>query len=215
MGVYTQTDTNWVSRRGIFLVILIAFHLVFFWALKSGFAVKLMEQISKPIKAEIINEVLPEEPPPPPPEVTMELPPVQVPPILVDIQMPAPPPTAIQAARTTEAAPPAPPPPPQVTRSVVVTRASVTSKPDPADYYPQTSISMGEQGSVKIRLCIGSNGRVTESSVAEPSQFPRLDEAGARMARAFRFKPGTEDGKPRASDCFVLPIKFSLSDVQG
>ena len=40
------------------LILLIAFHLAFFWALKSGFAVKLVQQITQPIKAEIINEVL-------------------------------------------------------------------------------------------------------------------------------------------------------------
>src|SRR5690606_2186969 len=116
MGVYTQTNSNWLSRRGGFLFLLIAFHVAFIFALKSGFAVKLIEQITQPIKAEIINEVVPEEPPPPPPEVQMELPPVQVPPVLVDIQLPPPPPTAIQAPVTTEVQPPAPPPPPQVTR---------------------------------------------------------------------------------------------------
>jgi protein TonB len=218
MGVYTQTQGNWFSRRGVFLIALIGFHLVFFWALKSGLAVKLYEQITQPIKAEIINEVVEEPPPPPPPEVQMELPPVQVPPILVDIQMPPPPPTAIQAPVTTEVVPPQPsPPPPTVTRStpVVSTKAAVISKPDPADYYPPASISMGEQGAVRIRLCIGSNGRVTEAEVDEPSKFPRLDQAGVRMAKAFRFRPGTEDGKVKATDCFVLPIRFSLSDVQG
>jgi len=212
MGVYTHTSGNWFSRRGTFLVLLIAFHLAFFWALKSGFAVKLVKQITQPITAEIINEVEEEPPPPPPPEVQMELPPVQVPPVLVDIQLPPPPPTAIQAPVTTETVPPAPPPPPQVTRSVVVTKPSLTYRPDPQDYYPPTSKNLGEQGRVRIRLCIGANGRVTEASVAEASQYPRLDEAGVRMAKAYRFKPGTEDGKTKDKDCFIQPITFSLTE---
>jgi protein TonB len=213
MGVYTQTEGNWLTRRGAFLVLLIAFHLAFFWALKSGLAVKLIQHITEPIKAEIINEVIEEPPPPPPPEVQMELPPVQVPPVLVDIQMPPPPPTAIQAPITTEVVPPAPPPPPQVTRSVVVTKATPTFAPDPADFYPPASISLGEQGRVRIRMCIGANGRVAEAAVADPSQYPRLDEAGVRMARQYRFKPGTEDGKVKERDCFVLPIVFNLKDL--
>ncbi len=212
MGVYTQTEGNWLSRRGTFLILLVAFHLAFFWALKSGLAVKLIAKVTEPIKAEIINEVIEEPPPPPPPEVQMELPPVQVPPVLVDIQLPPPPPTAIQAPTTTEVVPPAPPPPPAATRSVVVTKAALTYRPDVADFYPSTSRNLGEEGRVRIRLCIGANGRVTTAEVAESSKFPRLDEAGLKMAKQYRFRAGTEDGKTRESDCFIQAITFSLKD---
>src|SRR5690606_11142183 len=211
MGVYTQTQGNWLSRRGAFLLLLIAFHLLFIWALKSGFAVKQVQQITQPIKAEIINEVLPEEPPPPPPEVQMELPPVQVPPVLVDIQLPPPPPTAIQAPVTTEVQPPAPPPPPQVTRSVVRTRASVASMPNVDDYYPPASRSLQEEGVVRVQVCWGTNGRVEAAQVqiAESSGHKRLDDAGLRVAQRIRMKPATVDGKPEA-DCATLPVRFSL-----
>lgn len=214
MGVYTDNNTNWFTRRGAFLALLIAFHLAIFWALKSGFAVKVMEKITEPIKAEIINEVIEEPPPPPPPEVQMELPPVQVPPILVDIQLPPPPPTAIQAPVTVEALPPAPPAPPTVTRSVVRTAPQRTYVPDTADFYPSASKSLGEEGSVALRICIGSTGRVTDATVRTPSKYPRLDAAGVEMAKRFRFRPGTTDGKPTESECFSQTIKFSLSDVQ-
>lgn len=209
MGVYTQTNGNWLSRRGAFLLLLIGFHLVFFLALKSGFAVQLIQQITQPIKAEIINEVLPEEPPPPPPEVQMELPPVQVPPVLVDIQLPPPPPTAIQAPVTTEALPPAPPPPPQVTRSVVRTRPALASMPPVDDYYPPTSRTLQEEGVVRVEVCYGTNGRVTDAKLAESSGFARLDEAGVRVAQRARMKPGAVDGKPEAG-CATLPIRFTL-----
>jgi periplasmic protein TonB len=213
MGVYTQTSGNWLSRRGTFLVLLIGFHVAFIFALKSGFAVKLIEKVFDPIPAEIITERKEEPPPPPPPEVTMELPPVQVPPILVDIALPPPPPTAIQAPVTTDVVPPAPPPP-QVTRSVVVTKASVTYRPDTIDYYPSASISAEEQGRVRVRLCVAGNGRVTSAEIAETSGFKRLDDAGVRMAKLYRFKPGTTDGKPNDNECFVQPIVFNLKDVQ-
>lgn len=213
MGVYTQTEGSWLSRRGTFLVLLVAFHLAFFWALKSGLAVKLIAKVTEPIKAEIINEVIEEPPPPPPPEVQMELPPVQVPPVLVDIQLPPPPPTAIQAPVTTEVVPPAPvPPPPQATRSVVVTKASVSYRPDVADYYPSQSRNLSEEGRVRVRICFGSNGRVTATDIAESSKYPRLDEAALKMAKLYRFKPATEDGKVKESDCAIQPIVFSLKE---
>jgi periplasmic protein TonB len=215
MGVYTHSDGNWLSRRGTFLVILIAFHVVLFWALKSGFAVKFIKSITEPIKAEIINEVKPEEPPPPPPEVKMEMPPVQVPPILVDIPNPPdPPPTVIIAEVTTQPVPPQPPAPPAPPRQVVSTKAQITFQPDLRDYYPSASINLKEEGNVRVRLCVAVNGRVTEATVAEESKFARLNDAAVKIAKQYRFKPATEDGKPVAQ-CFLLPVKFNVNDVQG
>ncbi|HMA10307.1 MAG TPA: hypothetical protein VKO83_00370, partial [Steroidobacteraceae bacterium] len=57
MGVYTHSSGNFLTRRGGFLVALILFHLVLFWALKSGLAVKILESITEPIKVDIVNEV--------------------------------------------------------------------------------------------------------------------------------------------------------------
>ncbi|MDQ2641322.1 MAG: energy transducer TonB [Pseudomonadota bacterium] len=71
---------------------------------------------------------------------------------------------------------------------------------------------MGEEGKVRVRLCIGANGRVTSAEVIESSKFPRLDEAGVKMAKQYRFKPGTEDGKVRDTDCFSQLVTFSLKE---
>lgn len=215
MGVYTQTDQgNWLSRRGIFVIMLVAFHLLLFWALKSGFAVKLVEAITQPIVADIINEERPTEPPPPPPEVQMEMPPVSVPPLVLDIQLPPPPtppftvtvdPPQPQTAPPVIARPPTQAGPP----GPVVTRAQLLSRPDMNDIYPSTSRNLGEEGRVRIRMCIGTNGRVTEASISETSGYSRLDDAALRSTRQYRFRPGTEDGKPVAQ-CFVQPVAFSL-----
>jgi periplasmic protein TonB len=208
MGVYTHSDGNWLTRRGTFLILLIAFHVLLFWALKSGFAVKFIESIAPPIVADIINEVKPDEPPPPPPQVKMEIPPVTVPPVVVDITLPVDAPTTALSNVTDRPTPPAPPPPP-VARAPVITKAAVTYKPDVFDYYPSTSRNLGEEGKVKIRICTDVKGKVTEATVPETSGFPRLDEAGVRIGKQFRFKPATEDGKPVAQ-CFVLPVSFNL-----
>jgi hypothetical protein len=66
MGVYTNQG-NWLSRRGMFLMLLVLFHIVLIWGLKSGFAMKMVAAVMQPIEAEIINDVEEDVAPPPPP----------------------------------------------------------------------------------------------------------------------------------------------------
>lgn len=209
MGVYTHSQGNWLTRRGTFLIILVLFHIVLLWLIKSGLAVQFVKSITAPIKAEIINEVKPQEPPPPPPDVKIEQPPVQVPPILVDIPLPPEPaPTAITVPTQTAPVPPAPPPP----RAVVRVGPRPTYTPDTRDFYPSVSINLKEEGVVKVRVCVGANGRVADATVAEPSKYPRLDEAAVKLAQRMRFKAGTEDGKA-VEQCVLLPVRFNVNDL--
>jgi len=63
--------------------------------------------------------------------------------------------------------------------------------------YPPTSRRLGEEGSVILQVLVGPDGKVQEAKVQTSSGFPRLDEAATKHAlRAWRFNPGTEDGKP-------------------
>lgn len=215
MGVYTHSDGNWLTRRGTFLIILVAFHVLLAWALASGFAIKLIKTITEPIKVEIVNQEVKEEPPPPPPEVRMELPPVQVPPVLVDIpNPPEPPPNVIITETTTQPVPPAPPAPPApVTRPVAVVKYKILSAPDPRDFYPNASLSQKEEGTPKVRICIDTAGKITGVTVSEPTKFERLNAAAVKYGERMKFRPGTEDGKPVAQ-CFILPVKFAVNDMQ-
>jgi protein TonB len=111
--------------------------------------------------------------------------------------------------------PPSPPAPPApVSRPVVKVSAKPTYIPDLRDFYPSASINLKEEGNVKVRLCVSVAGKVTEASVAEPSKFDRLNEAAVKIAKQYKFKPATEDGKP-IEQCFQLPVKFNVNDVQG
>jgi protein TonB len=94
-------------------------------------------------------------------------------------------------------------------RPVASTKASYAFKPDPQDFYPGASRSAGEEGVSKIRLCYDVKGKVNESTLAETSKYPKLDDAAVRMGKQFRLKPGTIEGKPQA-DCVVVPVRFSL-----
>lgn len=196
MGVYTRNDGNWFSRRGAFLALLVAFHVVFFLALQSGFAVRLIQQVTQPIRAEIINQTQEEEPPPPPLELELDAPAIELPPVLVDIQLPRLP-TTLQSGTGTG----------NVTRAVVRTRGGVAFMPSASDYYPAASRQAGERGTTRVRICYGIDGKVTAAAVAESSGFPRLDEAAVKMAQAARLRPATIDGKAQA-DCVVLPLAF-------
>jgi protein TonB len=212
MGVYTQSSNgNWLSRRGTFLFLLIAFHVLLLWALKSGFAIKFYESLAPPIKVAVIDEVKEEEPPPPPPPVRpVELPPISVPPVLVDIQVPveAPPITV-----TTAPPPPGPPAPvvygPPAPPAPVTTAYAIAFKPDVSDYYPPTSIQLEETGRPRVKICWDNKGKVGEVTLAESSTKKRLDDAAIRMGKQYRFKPGTADGVP-VGNCAVLPVVFTL-----
>jgi protein TonB len=212
MGVYTHSDGNWLTRRGAFLVALILFHLVLFWALKSGFAVKFIESITEPIKVDIVNEVKDEEPPPPPPPPKMEMPPVQIPPPVVDITIQQDVSTTALTNVTDKPPPPAPPPP-VVRAAVVRTQLKLnpkSSQPNVDDYYPETSRRLEEEGVTKVKVCVGTNGRVKNAEVDESSTFSRLDEAAIKVAKLLRFTPPTEDGKPLDDACGTVPIRFQL-----
>lgn len=210
MGVYTN-QSNWLSRRGMFLLLLILFHVILIWGLKSGFAWKVVEMITPPIVADIINEPDKDEAPPPPPPPKLELPPVEVPPPVVDITITpdAPPSTAIQNVTDR----PQPPPPP-----VVASIPRTGLKPNPRatqpnvdEYYPPTSMRLGEEGTTRVKVCVGANGRVTTSELAATSGFDRLDEAALKVAKLYRFVPATENGKP-VEECASMPVKFKIKD---
>jgi periplasmic protein TonB len=210
MGVYTHSGGNWLTRRGAFLVALILFHILLFLGLKSGFAVRFMEAITPPIVADIINEVKPEEPPPPPPTVKMEIPPVQIPPVVIDIQIPQEVSTTALTNITDKPPPPvAPPPPRQVVRTGLKVNPRST-QPNVDDYYPNSSRVNEEEGRVRVKVCVGTNGRVKTAELDGTSGFPRLDEAGVRVAKLLRFTPPTEDGKPVDNECGVIPIAFKM-----
>lgn len=219
MGVYTHTEGNWLSRRGTFLILLVLFHVLLLWAFKSGFALKLIAEVTAPIKAEIINEVKPEEPPPPPPPVkAVEMPPVSVPPVLVDIQIPIETPPIQITTAPPPPGPPAPPvfgppAPPAPAVATVTTKFAIRVRPEVIDFYPPTSITLQEEGRPVVKICWDLKGKVLTSEIAESSGKKRLDDAAIKYGLRMAMKPATVDGQPVVG-CASQPVLFTLKDAR-
>jgi TonB family protein len=87
--------------------------------------------------------------------------------------------------------PPAPLPPP--TPAMPTTSHAVT-----VDDYPPDSVRLQEQGAVKLKYLIQTDGNVGDCQLIESSGFPRLDDAACIMVRKWKFKPATQGGRPVA-----------------
>jgi periplasmic protein TonB len=212
MAAYVQ-DTNFLTRRTVVLLAIIALHVFIAWALATGLARRAIELVAPPIQTEVVEEVKKEDQPPPPPPPQMERPPVEIPPPDVAIEVPVETQTtAIQDVtdRPVPKAPPPPPPPPP--KKNLVAPKPGKNFPTAEEYYPPASKRLGEEGSVNVHVCVGPNGKLTEDpTLAQTSGSARLDDGALKLAKAAsgHYQPGTEDGSPTTS-CTVFKIKFEL-----
>ena len=206
MAAYAQ-DSNYFTRRGVVVVMIIALHLFVVWALASGLARKMVEVIAPNIEADIVEEVKNDEEPPPPPPPEMERPPVEVPPPEVSIDLPMETATTAIQDVTDKPPPPAPPPPPRVAGSP----ARMKSAANPDEFYPPGAKRREEQGSPVVQACVGANGRlVREPVVTETSGVPELDGAAVKVAKANRYTPAMEGGTALPESCVKFKVKFVI-----
>lgn len=185
--------TTSLSRNAVVFGVLVVFHVVVIWAL--AVSLKKAEGSRQPtiIKAEIIEEITSEEEAPPPPP-TIEAPPPYVPPPDINVAAPV---QQTQSTALTQVTTERAPPPPPVQKAAVkkAPEISANARRRFQPEYPPTSRRLGEEGSVTLRVLVGTDGRVMDGQVQASSGFPRLDEAALKHAlRAWRFNPGTEDG---------------------
>jgi protein TonB len=210
---YAPADGSFLTRRTLVFVAIVLMHVGMVWALNSGLSQRVVDVVLGPIETRMIEEAPQVEEPPPPPPPEIESPPPFVPPPEVAINIPqdAPPPKAIRQTTTErpKAQPPIAPKAPAVAKTAPgVDPRRPPTKPD----YPASSRRAGEEGTVVLDLYILPNGRVGEARVQKSSGFPRLDDAAVREAkRSWRFKPGTEDGKPVAM-WHATKVTFNLTD---
>lgn len=166
--------------------------------------------VAPPIQTQIVQQTKQQLKPPPPPPPQLQKQEVEVPPPVIQINVPQQAQThAITIVKHVVRAAPAPAP----TR-ITPLRAISNGFPPTDDYYPDASRRLGEQGTALVKLCIGAGGRVVgDPTIQKSSGSSRLDQAALRYARATsgHFEPETRNGQP-VTVCTALPIKFQLTD---
>ena len=202
----------------------LAFHALAIWALQSGLLMRAVEMVV-PVEviAQIIESpkpvippppVVPKEPPPPVKQAVVKpappVPQTQAPPQILAVETPTPAPSAPAPVQIAPVAPvlppsvpvaavaaPAPTPAPApATSAKVLPSTDADDLYNPNQRYPRMSQTMGEQGTVMVRILIGANGLPLKAELQKTSGFERLDQAALDFVMQSRYKPGTLGGKP-------------------
>jgi protein TonB len=77
--------------------------------------------------------------------------------------------------------------------------------------YPPRCLRMGIEGTVRVRVLVGENGRVQEATVGKSSGEAALDDAALEAVRDWRFEPAKRNGVPVRAWA-IVPIEFKLID---
>jgi len=80
---------------------------------------------------------------------------------------------------------------------------------NPAPEYPEEARRDHQQGLVMLLVDVSPEGNVLKVSVQQSSGYRRLDEAALRVAKSWKFKPGTAGGRPIRS-MVEVPVRFRL-----
>lgn len=206
-----------MSGNKIFSIIIVALiHVVVIYALVTGLAYSAAKKIAERMEIIDVQEEPPEEepPPPPPPDKPLPPPPVVSPPPIV--RMPSPPPP-ITTTRTpppvfvptpTVAPPPPPPAAPSKARAASV-KGRWTSRLQ--ENYPSRAQREEREGTVRVNLTIGSDGRVTACRVSSSSGHADLDEAACSgMMRYGRFDPALDDAGNPTTGSFSTSVRYEI-----
>ncbi len=78
--------------------------------------------------------------------------------------------------------------------------------------YPRDALRRHEQGTVVLRVLVGSDGVPQTVEIESSSGSPRLDNAARDAVMQWRFQPGTRGGTTHAAWARV-PIAFDLSSL--
>jgi TonB family protein len=91
--------------------------------------------------------------------------------------------------------------------------ANMASGANPADFYPPGSKRRAEQGTPIVKACVGPSGNLLrDPEVVVSSGFPEIDAAAIKVAKASRYKAGSEDGVPLPESCIKFKVKFVINE---
>lgn len=88
-----------------------------------------------------------------------------------------------------------------------IVSAVIKSKPNPG--YPREARGYGVQGVVKLRIILGSDGRVRDKIEVVKGLPHGITEEAIKVARLIKFEPAQKDGRP-VSQSVVVFYHFNL-----
>ena len=217
-------DQEMSGSRVVSIVIVALIHIVVGYLLVTGLAISAVQNVIARVTTVDIEEPEPEEeePPPPPPDETAPPPPV-APPAPINVAVSAPP---IQTTTVIE-------PPREVIREVVrqtpTPTPTATQTPSQAraarprnqnrwagriqDNYPRREQSRGIEGSVRMSVTVGPDGRVTACSVTGSSGSEGLDSAACEgMQRYAQYDAALDAAGNPTSATMTQTIQYQLAE---
>lgn len=190
----------------------LAFHAAVFVLL---LAPPVLRQLTPVLPAAPIT-VLVQEPTPPPKPLPVLDPPKPPARPRVAHKIPLAPPQRPQDILVTDASPQVSEPPPGEPAGPLTEAAAADTAPTPLGYatrhpvpYPALAKRRGEQGTVLLRVLIGSDGAPQRIEIERSSGSVLLDRAAREAVLKWRFTPGTKNGAPYAA-WGLVPIEFRL-----
>lgn len=215
------------GERNVLVALVAAAHLLALWGLLQISAVQDAVREVAPMVVDFITIEQPpkvEPPPPPPPrpqprprptpQPVIAAPPAPAPEAPAPFVVPPPPPEPVSRplettlpAPTLPPAPPTPPAPPAAPR--LIPAGNVSYLVPPPIEVPLASRRMGEQGTVTLRVTVGTDGLPKSVVVQRSSGHARLDEQAVWAMKRARFKPQTDNGVP--IEWIVLaPLQYEI-----
>lgn len=79
--------------------------------------------------------------------------------------------------------------------------------------YPPASRRAGEQGTVRLKVLVDTNGRASNVAVTQSSGFPKLDQAATEAVRKWRFVAAT-DGTNKIQAYTQVAVTFKLTEAE-
>jgi len=104
---------------------------------------------------------------------------------------------------------PEPEPEPEPVKVKKPARLVKSARPD----YPQTARQQGWEGTVVLRITVGTGGEVENVKIQESSGFPELDESAAQSVKTWQFDPAKLGDDP-ISSAVDLPVTFDLEEYK-
>ena len=208
-AAYAAQGPRFLSPRTAALILIACLHLALIYFLAIGLGNRTVAALPPSIVTEVRDEPRSHQPPPPPPLVRLARPPIEAVEPAIPLSLPTdadPVQGVFERPKESPAAPP-----PKVGDRIVGGPAK--GFPATADYYPDASRRLGEQGATAVQVCVDPRGRLTsEPTLTQSSGSARLDGSALTLARAGsgHYRPTTEDGRA-VTACFSFRIRFELA----